>query len=237
MIIMAGINIFQIYKEQRYTMLLIMLLLLLLTGPIISMAFFKDHVMARELIWSISFSSVLLFGYFAVSHHPRTTRIALTLCSLAILTQALKVLFPINIILMGNYTFGMAFMLFNIIIIFHVIFTSRVVTANILSASLCLYLLFAVIWSQAFSLLELIEPGSFISQFETDQEFLLGRSITPFYFSLVTMTTLGYGDIVPVTQAARMLSAVEALLGQLYMAVLVARLVALQLIHSKRNEE
>lgn len=192
---MVGMKYLKIYKEQRYTMLLIMLLLLLLIGPIISMASLKDHAMVRELVWSISFSSVLLFGYFAVSHHPRTTRIALILCALAILTQVLKVFFPFEIMLIGNYTLGIAFMLFNMVIIFHVMFTSRIVTVNILSASLCLYLLFAVIWSQAFSLLELIEPGSFTSQLETKQEFLLGRSIAPLYFSLVTMTTLGYGDV------------------------------------------
>ncbi len=54
----------------------------------------------------------------------------------------------------------------------------------------------------------------------------------PIYYSFVTMTTLGYGDIVPVNPAARMLSVLQALTGQLYLVVLVARLVGLHIAHS-----
>ena len=56
-----------------------------------------------------------------------------------------------------------------------------------------------------------------------------------FYYSLVTMTTLGYGDIVPVTPAARSLTTLEAVVGQLYLAVLVARLVGLHVADSIRR--
>jgi voltage-gated potassium channel Kch len=63
------------------------------------------------------------------------------------------------------------------------------------------------------------------------------ESIYPIYFSLVTLTTLGYGDIVPTAAAARMLAAVEAVVGQLYLAVLVARLVGLHIAQARRNSE
>ena len=53
------------------------------------------------------------------------------------------------------------------------------------------------------------------------------------YFSFVTMTTLGYGDISALSTSARVLASVQALLGQLYLTVLVARLVALQITHEK----
>lgn len=214
-------------------MLLIMLLLLLLMGPILSLAFLELHILTRQVIWTLTFSAVLLFGYFAVSHQPKTTRIALGLCTLAILTQIIKIFYPSTQILIAHHLLGIIFMLFNIGIIFHLMFTSRAITLNIISASLCVYLLLAVVWSQGYSLLEIIEPGSFSFQVETDQEFILGNSVAPFYFSLVTMTTLGYGDIVPVTQAARMMAVVEAFVGQLYIAVLVARLVGLHVAQPK----
>ena len=54
----------------------------------------------------------------------------------------------------------------------------------------------------------------------------------PIYYSFVTLSTLGYGDIVPKVSAARMLAAVEAITGQLYLAVLVARLVGLHISQS-----
>lgn len=55
------------------------------------------------------------------------------------------------------------------------------------------------------------------------------------YYSFVTLTTLGYGDIVPVSPSARSLATLEALTGQLYLTVLVARLVGLQITHSARR--
>ena len=230
---MTNKSVLRIWNEQRFSVLLIILLLLLLTGPILSLAFLELHILARKLIWTTTFSAVLLFGYFAVSHQPRTTHIALTMCTLAIITQILNVFYQSTPILVAHHMMGITFMLFNIAIIFHMIFTSRAITLNIISASLCVYLLLAVVWSQGYSLLEVIEPGSFSFQVETDQEFILGSSVAPFYFSLVTMTTLGYGDIVPVSQAARMLAAVEAFIGQLYIAVLVARLVGLHVSQPK----
>jgi len=58
------------------------------------------------------------------------------------------------------------------------------------------------------------------------------QSVFPLYYSFVTMTTLGYGDIVPRSSSARMFAAIEALMGQLYLAVLVARLVGLHIFPS-----
>ena len=57
------------------------------------------------------------------------------------------------------------------------------------------------------------------------------------YYSLVTLTTLGYGDITPVTPLARNLAAFEAAMGQLYIAILVARLVGLHIVHSGQEDE
>lgn len=230
---MENKNLVRLWNEQRYTVLLFMLLLLLLTGPILSLTYLEQHPLLYEIVWSVTFSAVLLFGYFAVSHQPKTTRIALVLCTFAVIAQIMKVFVHNTPMLVVHHSMGMIFMLFNIGIIFHLMFTSRAITVNIISASLCVYLLLAVVWSQAYSLLELLEPGSFIFQVETDQDFLLGQSVAPFYFSLVTMTTLGYGDIVPVGQAARMMAAIEAFIGQLYIAVLVARLVGLHVAQPK----
>jgi hypothetical protein len=60
------------------------------------------------------------------------------------------------------------------------------------------------------------------------------------YFSFITLTTVGYGDIVPHSPAARTLAALEAITGQIYLTVLVARLVGLHIVHahtSKAHEE
>jgi hypothetical protein len=63
-----------------------------------------------------------------------------------------------------------------------------------------------------------------------------GSSTHVLYFSFTTLTTLGYGDIVPVSAIARALTSIEAITGQIYLAVLVARLVGLNIAESMGQE-
>lgn len=102
-------------------------------------------------------------------------------------------------------------------------------TYDTLAASLCAYGFLVAAWAAAYSLLEILQPGAFNyagpEVLHREMRFGLGESATALYFSLVTITTLGYGDIVPATDAARLLAATEAFLGQAYIAILVAKLV------------
>lgn len=105
------------------------------------------------------------------------------------------------------------------------------ISLNRIVGAICVYLLLGVIWSIAYSIVEFSQPGSFKGLTE-----LLSPlwSTDWIYFSFVTITTLGYGDITPLTQTARSLSFAEAIVGQFYIAVLVAGLVSAY-ISSKRD--
>lgn len=105
--------------------------------------------------------------------------------------------------------------------------------ADAIAASLCTYLFIGLAWALAYSFLETLQSGSF--QFNIDpisgtprMQFTPDTAIYPIYYSIITMTTLGYGDIVPASNAARSLASAQALIGQIYIAVIVARLVSLQ---------
>jgi hypothetical protein len=100
----------------------------------------------------------------------------------------------------------------------------RTVDLGIVLGSVCVYLLAALMWGTAYDLLEALRPGSFHIPPPAPGETV--RTALA-YFSFVTITTLGYGDIVPVTRFARMISVMEAVVGQLYLVILVARLVGL----------
>lgn len=105
---------------------------------------------------------------------------------------------------------------------------TREVSADTVAGALSIYLLLGLVWSFAFALLEIAEPGSF--SFGGGTTGPAGADFSRFIgFSFVTLTTLGYGNIVPTNPRADALTSTEALVGQIYLAVLVARLIAIQL--------
>jgi hypothetical protein len=103
------------------------------------------------------------------------------------------------------------------------------VTGNTIAGAACAYLLTAITWANFYQILELLRPGSF----EIPTGLLLPPSADPSfafqYFSFITLTTVGYGDVHPTTVRAGGLAVGEAVVGQLYVAIMIARLVGLQL--------
>jgi voltage-gated potassium channel Kch len=102
------------------------------------------------------------------------------------------------------------------------------------------YLLFAVGFAYLHGLVEFSQAGSY-QQHGESLSVVFGRDLggeglhTFLYFSMITLTTLGYGDISPVSPIARTLCSVEAVVGQLYVAIFIARLVALQASRGGRD--
>jgi hypothetical protein len=97
------------------------------------------------------------------------------------------------------------------------------VTGDTLFGAVSVYLLFGIIWAHLFMALQLANPKAFSGDFGPD---LLAGFI---YYSFTTLTTLGLGDLQPISAQARALSILEVIFGNLYLAVLVSRLVALQI--------
>ncbi len=102
------------------------------------------------------------------------------------------------------------------------------VTVDTINGAICVYLLMGIAWAQAYALLAAIEPGSF--SFNGEILVTGAHSFDRFIsFSFITLTTLGYGNVVPLTPRADALAIAEAIAGQLYLAVLLARLVAMEI--------
>jgi hypothetical protein len=117
-------------------------------------------------------------------------------------------------------------------VIFADVLRSKQVTMNTVFGSCCVYLLLSLTWSAAYAILETVQPGSFNIALASAGE--TGDALPTFdvqlvYFSMITLTTVGFGDITPVTPQARILAALEGLIGQLFLAIIVARLVALEI--------
>lgn len=214
-------------------------LLILLIGLVGVVPFFESHESALALL-RIVISGVLLAALYASTRHRRDLIIAALLLAPGLmgrwlwdhgLSTELQVIAAL---------FTIAFLAYVTIGILRQVLDPGRVTYDTISGALCVYFLIGVMWAFGYLALELHWPGAFTlssgislaSLAKTHDE--IQRLI---YYSFVTLTTLGYGDIVPAIGPARAASALEAVVGQMYVAVLVARLVALHILHSERERE
>jgi len=104
------------------------------------------------------------------------------------------------------------------------LFTVEKVDGDTVKGGICVYILLGLGWMALYRLVYEINPQSFSKQFNAVWEFM--------YFSFMTLTTVGYGDITPVSSFAMMLASLEAMSGQLFLVIFISRLVGLHLKHS-----
>jgi hypothetical protein len=115
-----------------------------------------------------------------------------------------------------------------------IVLRSHAVTADLILGAVNVYLMIGVGFAFIYGLIELLQPGSFtgleelVSTPDSVQQFL--------YFSFVTISTLGYGDISPLTPHAMTATYVEAIFGQMFLAILVARLVSMYIRRPKSDQ-
>jgi len=116
-----------------------------------------------------------------------------------------------------------------LLVFLHRIFSETTVTADTIQGGIAVYFLSGLLWAFFYETLLLFNPDAILFS-----NHVLGKFSDLIYFSFVTITTLGYGDITPVSRMAKNLALLEAVWGQTYLAVLVARLVGLHLSGSGR---
>jgi len=198
---------------------MVCILLYLVLAP-----FFSDFVKIR-LLMDFFLSAIFLSGVYAVSENKRNTRIALLLALPMFISIWLSHVVKIPNIDLMIHVFGMPFLLFMIVAILTFIFKTHQVTRDVIAASIVVYLLIGILWGFIYTALNFIEPGSF----SYNESGNANQSSIFAYFSLVTLTTLGYGDVAPLTSRARAFAVAEAVIGQMYIAILIARLVGIHI--------
>jgi hypothetical protein len=220
-------------KHYRYTWLLLSLLLLAMATPFINSNTGAD-------LMDLSAPLVMIAAVYAAGRRRRDFYIAL---ALAIPTVLVGVVLQIGASIAARVvceTISIAFLGFIIWSILGGVLSSKQVTLDTINGAICAYLMIGLTFAATYALLEEIDPGSlrFAEAFGTENLRLLEeiRFFRLIYYSFVTITTTGYGDILAVTPAARLFSMLEAIIGQFYIAILVARLVGVHLVQSMKAE-
>ena len=228
-------------RNARFAVLLFLLGALMLAAPFFGAVDVRGKTGLPEITLGLLFGSMLLSAAYAAAR-GRASRIAVwCLLTSLILVWLVDLATGPNSVAIARHLLGIAFVGYVILLILGHLFATERVTVDTIAASLCIYFLIAIVWAEIYSIMEIANPGSFVLLSGDTPDVLLevgGKGTAmALYYSLVTMTTLGYGDIVPKTAPARMFAAMEAVTGQMYLAVLVARLVGMHIVHSRRRPD
>jgi hypothetical protein len=130
-----------------------------------------------------------------------------------------------------NDLYSLLFVGVLVALILRQVFRAGPITPQRVQGAVAVYLLLGLFWAASYEMVELVWPGSFSF---SHQE---GRAVLPqlAYFSFTTLTTLGFGDIVPLNPVARSLAMLEALVGQLFPVLLIARLVTMEIDYQQKT--
>lgn len=205
-------------RARKYSVLLVVLVALTV-GPLVA-----DTSTGHSPVFGVIFLGVLLVGTLAVEARRHWRWIAGILAVAAATLQILWFVPGSPIDVEWRLGLSVAFLGVTTFLILKDVLTARVVTGDTISGAVCAYLLIGILWGLLYAWIRIREPAAF-STGEVAGRATLDEPMI--YFSFVTLTTLGYGDIQPIDHAARTLALLEAITGQVYLVVLVARLVSL----------
>lgn len=182
-------------------------------------------------LFALMFSGVLLAATYSVRTHGRWRLVSIFLAVASIVLAWAATLLAVvpTWLELGAFVVSAVFVVYTMGIIVMRIAHVRRVSIHTISAALSLYLLMGILCGLVYSSLETAVPGSFHSA--TGGLLHIDRTVDLFppllYFSFTTITTLGFGDVYPVSPTARAMVIVEAVAGQIYLVAMVAMLVSM----------
>ncbi len=209
--------------KGKYTQLLI-----IFVGNFVLSPFFYSKIANTALSIVFLYAFILIARTFSIT--PKLLRLYSSVAILAFILGIIakfgwyRSVVPFAVLIQAVYAvyFGLAlyWMLRDILL-------SQEVTADVVRGGICVYLLIGFFWGLLYGITASVNPNAFSEPIVVEKE-SFSRII---YFSFTTLTTLGYGDILPLTPLARMLTNLEAIVGQLYPSIFIAILVGDYMSH------
>jgi len=222
----------------KFGFLLLSLIGLLLLGPLL----------LRGVAWALAMAAfsggVMMAGLYAARPSRRSLWIGLGLAATDVVIGRLLLLEGQRWLVLVEATLWLSTLTYVTLAILDAIFVKTMVDIESLQASLCVYLLFGLIWVYIYSLIEMLAPGSFQPQDGappliswTDAPSRRAELVRLFVFSYSTLAMTGFGAMAPTTAFARMCICLEVMSAQVYLAVVIARLVGMQAIEKEEGEK
>jgi len=215
----TGTQFIKTYVKSKFTLLLIALILMILLVPYSNQ--YDLGPWALKTIYTLIVISAVL-----VLRHTRFRLIFFaSLAGINIVFNFLELLYGGKLLaLIDSISFGLFCGLF-LSAIFTEVLSTRRITQDTIYGAICIYLLIGITYATAYGIIEIITPGAFIHTGNPPQAM---HGFNLLYFSFITLTTVGFGDIVAVSSQAKSIVILESISGIFYLAILVARLVGMR---------
>ncbi|HTR44879.1 MAG TPA: ion channel [Thermodesulfovibrionales bacterium] len=222
-------------EDRNLKWLLVALVLdMFILDPLVSVF---TRGLALTVINSLAFAVVLFLGLLTLTRHKVIQIIFAGITVIIISVRFGYFIFREDWLLVWDILLSMASLIAFVIVLLIYVYQEGPVTRHRIGGAIAAYLLIALACAFGYLLIELLIPGAFhfpdSAPRITDMRFVR----TFYYFSVSTLTTVGYGDVTPVHPFARNLAMMEALIGQLYPATLIARLVTLHIATGRTNKD
>jgi len=204
--------------HDRHSLVLLISLLFFL----VLSAFVRDDWIS-EVGVALAMFTILVLAILKISDKRTLPWPALLLTTSSLVVTLTSIFCPIHTVRIANWLFLSIFFCYVSVALFSFLERAGPIIRAKLDACLGLYLILAMFYYAIFNLIQEIHPGAFM---EVGPAPIQASRHSLLYFSVATLTTVGYGDVLPVSRPARMIATLEAVTGVFYVAIAVARLVS-----------
>lgn len=195
-----------------------------------------ESSMLYVAIWKSFFSCAFIAAIFNCRHNHRVKIISIVLAIPALICSWLELFFLNDPLFIATILLTIAFMSICTTSIVHDVIMRAKVTLETLRGVICAYFMVAFVFAYAYYFIEYLIPGSF-HLLERDISFVTySRNLAQLmYFSFVTLLTIGFGDITPLKEIGQTAVVIEGIIGQFYIAILVARIVSVYTLFGNKK--
>lgn len=207
-----------LHKNNNFIGLLTGQLILIFTSPFLQ---YFDYSLSKYIL-HIAIIGMMLLTIMGNQGNSAWTRSILILALVEVAILILSAFYKELLLTYLAISLSLFFLITSTAVAFNSVFFSRMISINQLVGASCIYLLLGIIWAILYSNLYFIDPDSFSGLADNRGRLHFSEFM---YYSYVTLTTLGFGDIIPHSPFAKTLSFTQAITGQLYLTIMVAGLV------------
>jgi len=197
--------------KSRFIYIILAIVLVMLVNPFIRQTGKIGYFFATMLITMIPLAS-----YHALTEDRKRAITILLIAAPFVILDGINMFFANRYLMVVAYSFATILYFYIVVLLVRNLLSQRIITANLIYCAISIYLLIGIMWAGLYVVLEGISPGSFSG---------ISDTADLVYFSFVTLTTVGFGDVAPLSILVKRLAVFEAAMGGIYMAIIIAMIV------------